>query len=181
MAPPCSNVDTGNQRHCGMRSCHGRQRGVSHRGAVSCRCATTISTRAKFADDPSSSAPIRRVSCWRQVYSCPELMPCLRMISVGVMPAPRLSATISRFCSIDHRRRRSPRVITSTRCVRALIRVVVRPLLELPSRSIVARSPSMHDNQLTLPPQHKVTSAGRLPRKMQAAWSRDCTMKPCRS
>jgi HTH-like domain len=35
-------------------------------------------------------------------------------------------------------------------------------LLELPSRSIVARSPSMHDNQLTLPPQHKVTSAGRL-------------------
>jgi hypothetical protein len=32
-----------------------------------------------------------------------------------------LSATISPFSSIDHRRRRSPRVINSIRCVRAVI------------------------------------------------------------
>jgi transposase len=39
------------------------------------------------------------------------------MISLGRTPAPRLSATIFRFSSIDQRRHRSPRVITSIRCV----------------------------------------------------------------
>jgi hypothetical protein len=43
------------------------------------------------------------------------------MISLGLTPGRRLSATISRFSSIDHQRRRSPRVIYSIRCVRAVI------------------------------------------------------------
>ena len=34
---------------------------------------------------------------------------------IGDTPASRLSAAISRFCATDQRRRRSPRVITSTR------------------------------------------------------------------
>ena len=41
-------------------------------------------------------------------------------------PGSRLSEAISRFCSTDHRRRLSPRVITSTRWLRTLIRSVVR-------------------------------------------------------
>ena len=42
-------------------------------------------------------------------------MACLRATSVGVSPGPKLSATISRFWSSVHVRRRSLRVITSTR------------------------------------------------------------------
>jgi hypothetical protein len=42
-------------------------------------------------------------------------MACLRATSVGVVSGLKLSAAISCFCSIDHRRRSSPRLISSTR------------------------------------------------------------------
>jgi hypothetical protein len=44
--------------------------------------------------------------------SSPPLMPYRRAIVIGDMPGSRLSEAISRFCSMDHRRRLSPRVIT---------------------------------------------------------------------
>jgi hypothetical protein len=50
--------------------------------------------------------------------------PCAHA-AVGLMPGRKFSATISRYSSIDHRRRRSPRVITSIRCVRVVIRLLV--------------------------------------------------------
>jgi hypothetical protein len=49
-------------------------------------------------------------------------MACLRATSVGVVSGPRLSVTISCFCSIDHRRRLSLRVINSTRGRRTAVR-----------------------------------------------------------
>jgi hypothetical protein len=47
---------------------------------------------------------------------------------MGEIPGSRLATAISRFCSTDHTRRRSRRVITSICCLRALIRPVVRAL-----------------------------------------------------
>jgi hypothetical protein len=49
----------------------------------------------------------------------------LRATSVGVSSPDRLSATISRFCAVVQERRRSPRVMTSTRLPRALLRSIV--------------------------------------------------------
>jgi hypothetical protein len=61
----------------------------------------------------------------RHVYSCPLLMPYWRATSVGDAPGARLCAAIVCFCSIVHRRRRSPRVINSIRGLRALLRLLV--------------------------------------------------------
>ena len=52
------------------------------------------------------------------------LIPCRRATSAGRTSGRKLSSTISRFCSIDHARRRSPRVITSIRGLRVLLRSV---------------------------------------------------------
>jgi len=57
----------------------------------------------------------------KSTLSCPDVIPCLRIISLGRTQAQGSPATISRFSSIDQRRCRSPRVITSIRCNGAVI------------------------------------------------------------
>src|SRR5271163_1980363 len=52
-------------------------------------------------------------------------MPYLRATMTGDIPACKLSAAISRFCSAVQRRRRSRPVITSMRRLRAPVRSVV--------------------------------------------------------
>ncbi len=89
------------------------------------RSPPTTSTRAKLAGGCANGRSMRCVNCWRHAYSCPDVIPCLWMTSLGRTPAPRLSATISCFCSSDHRRRLSPRVICSTRGRRTLLRSVL--------------------------------------------------------
>jgi hypothetical protein len=92
--------------------------------ASGCCTAAVISTWAKLGTgwDRQANCPPR--SFCRQPYSRPVLMPCLRATSVGVSAGLRLSATISRFYSSVQARRRSPRVMSSTAGLRALVRDV---------------------------------------------------------
>jgi hypothetical protein len=55
----------------------------------------------------------------------PQADPCVRAIASSGIFDDRLSETIACFCSNDQRRRRSQRLITSSGCVRALIRSLV--------------------------------------------------------
>src|SRR5579863_4594832 len=98
---------------------------VAGSGSCLSECVGAISTRAKPGGDCCKSVIWPPISFCRQPYSSPLLMPCLRATSVGVSVDPRLSATISRFCSTVQTRRRSPRVITSTRGIRAPLRLIV--------------------------------------------------------
>lgn len=52
-------------------------------------------------------------------------MPQRRATSAGIAPGCIASVTIRRFWSADHARRLSPRVITSTTPLRALLRLLV--------------------------------------------------------
>src|SRR5580692_5720583 len=98
---------------------------VAGSGSCLSECVGAISTRAKPGGDCCKSVIWPPITFCRQPYSSPLLMPCLRATSVGVSVDPRLSATISRFCSTVQTRRRSPRVITSTRAIRAPLRLIV--------------------------------------------------------
>src|SRR5437764_10398403 len=88
------------------------------------------------------------------------------------MPGSRLSAAISRFCSTDHRRRLSPRVITSIRSLRALIRSVVAALSAPVSGSAGVSSIAMDNTHHTITAPRNVGSTLRLPLKeaMKLFW-----------
>src|ERR1700754_289175 len=64
----------------------------------------------------------------RHVESRPLLMPYARATSVDDTPGSKLFAAIACFCSMDRRRRGSPRVISSIRGVPELIGALVREL-----------------------------------------------------
>lgn len=83
--------------------------------------AAASSTAANCNGVRVTVTPCMPSNCWRHVYSCPELIRCLRATSVGVRSGPRLSATISRFCSAVHERLGSAQVRTSMRALRALL------------------------------------------------------------
>jgi hypothetical protein len=90
-------------------------------------------------------------------------MPYLRATSVGVSTAPRLSATISLFCSSLQTRRRSLHVITSTgRNARSYDQSYERPRQD-PDPKPVAMSMISFDHGLTtarnrLPPRRLPTA-----------------------
>src|SRR5260370_25772888 len=69
-----------------------------------------------------------------------------RAISVTTAPGARLSATIARFCSALHRRRRSEPVMTSTLAIAPSLAPVQTPLLApvltSPTHLRFARRPS---------------------------------------
>ena len=81
-------------------------------------------------------------------------MSCLRATALTDIPPARLSATISRFSSIDHIRRRSGRVITRIRGPRVAIRSVVWLSISTVSGPSAASSiviPHRHHNSNRVP------------------------------
>jgi hypothetical protein len=79
-------------------------------------------------------------------------------------PGSRLSAAISRFYSTDHRRRLSPRVITSIRWPRTLIRSVVRASFPSAIGSAASSSITMDNTHHTITASRNVGSTLRLRR-----------------
>src|SRR5205809_8134052 len=73
-------------------------------------------------------------------------MSARRAISVTTAPGARLSATIARFCSALHRRRRSAPVMTSNLAIAPSLAPVqtllLAPVLTNPTRLRYARRPS---------------------------------------
>lgn len=76
-------------------------------------------------------------------------MPYLRAAPVAVSPGSKLSATISRFCSISHTRRCSPRVMISTGALRALLRLLVRALSSGSGNDTTLSMPDLHHSEAT--------------------------------
>jgi len=114
----------------------------SGRTGVGCAGTAFTSTRANFAIGWATALSVPSSRCQRHVQSNPPLMPYRRACD------GRYTA-ISRFCSTGHRRSLSPRVITSTRGPRTLIRSVVRaPLPQLSSRPLMRR-PSPWTTRIT--------------------------------
>jgi hypothetical protein len=82
-------------------------------------------------------------------------MPCWRATALGEAPGARLSNAIDCFCSVDQRRRGSPRVISSMLVLRSLLRALLGVLVGRASGSVMVRSVSMtRDQHIRLPFRH---------------------------
>jgi hypothetical protein len=88
-------------------------------------------------------------------------------------PGSRLSAAISRFYSTDHRRRLSPRVITSIRWPRTLIRSVVRASFPSAIGSAASSSITMDNTHHTITASRNGGSTLRLLRLRTASVNAD--------
>src|SRR5580693_2168579 len=97
-------------------------------------------------------------------------MPCSRAMFVGDAPGARLCAAIVCFCSVVHRRRRSPRGLKSTRRAGALLRLVVCALSVDAAVSAEVVSVSMRGVQHTQPRESHVAAAQRLLTFANSRW-----------
>jgi hypothetical protein len=132
-----------------------RGRRLRHHGRLQLPLSGNSCTLAKPVGARAGCRSTRRVNCWREAYSCPDVIPCLWMISLGRTPGPRLSATISRFSSILDRP--SPATLTTRNHLDPLRRSHMTTLETAPYRTVPLdrrlfadhAEPSAHDTHST--------------------------------